>query len=92
MAITVYTVEVVFSLVLAVAPDVIEGASFTLVTVIATLFSAYNAPSEARTTISYTLFAPLSVGTSKFGEDLNVTAPVALSILNNAASTPPEME
>ena len=81
----------IFSETLAVAPEVIEGASFTLVTVIATALVTVFVPSETCTTISYTLFAPLSVGASKFGETLKVTFPDA-SILHNEASTPPEIE
>ena len=86
-----YTVEVVFSLVLAVASeDNMAGISFTFVTVIATALVADVIPSETCTTISYTLFASLSVGASKFGGALNVTFPDA-SMLHNDASVP-EME
>ena len=93
MAFTVYiaVVVLIFSETLAVAPEDMVGASFTLVTVIATALVTDVVPSETCTTISYTLFAPLSVGASKFGETLKVTFPDA-SILHNEASTPPEME
>ena len=91
VAVTVYTVEVVFSLVLAVAPEVIDGASFTFVTVIATALVTDVVPSETLTIILYTLSPFASVGASKFGETLKVTFPDA-SILHNEASTPPEIE
>ena len=53
VAVTVYTAADVltFSGTSTVAPEVMTGVSFTLVTVIATLLSTYNAPSEARTTM-----------------------------------------
>ena len=82
----------IFSETLAVAAEVMTGDSFTFNTVIATLFSAYNAPSEARTTILYTLSPFASVGTSKFGEALKVTIPLDEPMSNNVASAPPEIE
>ena len=66
VAVTVYTVVamLIFSETLAVAPEVIEGASFTFVTVIATSLVTDDVPFETSTTILYTLFAPLSAGAS----------------------------
>ena len=92
MAITVYTGEVVFSLVLAVAPEVIDGGSLTLVTVIATALVTDTTPSKTLTIMSYTLLAPLSIGASKSGGVLKVTTPVEELILHNEASAPPEIE
>ena len=91
--VTVYTVDVVFSIAFTdPAEDIVGGDSITLVTVIATLFSAYNAPSEARTTMLYTLSPLASVGASKLGGVLKVTTPVEELILHNEASAPPKME
>ena len=87
VAVTVYTVDVVFSIVLAVSPEDIIGISLASVTVIATALVRDVVPSETCTTISYTLFAPLSIGASKFGETLKLTFPDA-SILHNEASRP----
>ena len=45
--------------------------------------------SVALTFTSYELFVPISVGFSKSGDDLKVSAPVEESILNLEASAPP---
>ena len=80
---------VAFSAKLAVVPLLKAGASFTLVTVIATFrLLALPIASVAETMMSYTLFVPASPGDSKFGLALNVTAPLVLLILNRPASVP----
>ena len=65
--------------------------STTSVTVIATALNAVWVAVlfVALTTMSYTLSPPLSVGASKFGDALKVTAPVWLLILKSDESGPP---
>ena len=49
-------------------------------------------PSKARTIMLYTLSVFVSLGASKLGDTLKVTAPVVELILNKATSTPPLKE
>ena len=91
VAVTVYTVEEVFSAVVALEPELIIGVSFRLVTVIATALVTDVVPSETLTVMLYTLLAPSSIGASKLGSVLKVTTPVEGLILNNELSTPPEI-
>ena len=78
-----------FSAKVAVVALVITGTSLTLVTVIATASVSVNVPSLAITLISYILFAPLSLGNSKLGAVLKVTAP--LLMLKRLASVPDKL-
>ena len=72
---------------------VIAGVlSLTAVTVTARFCVSVFAPSDACTTTSYTLFAPASVGDSKFGATANAIAPDEALIVNLPASAPPLME
>src|SRR5205823_9640258 len=80
-------------IVLAVAAEMNVGAAFATVTVIpASFLSDSPPPSATATMISYLSLHPPPPIYSKFGEVLNVTAPVDESTLNSAASAPPEME
>ena len=57
----------IFSGTVTAPGEVIEGVSFTLVTVIDIALVTDNVPSETLRVTSYALFAPLSAGASKFG-------------------------
>ena len=71
---------------------VITGAlSLTLVTVTARSLVVFKLPSDAMTVTLYTLLTPTSAGASKFGADTKLSAPVALLMLNSAASAPPDI-
>ncbi len=69
------------------------GASSSSVTVTvigwSAVFSRAPAPLVARTSTSYSLSPPASVGASWFGADLNVSSPVAESSENLDWSAPP---
>ena len=65
------------------------GASFSFVTVIVTSCVALKSPSLAVTVTSKTLSPSASPGVSKSGASIKLTTPVAVSIVNRAASAPP---
>ena len=67
------------------------SASSVTVTVIgwSAVFSRAPVPLVARTSTSYSLSPPASVGASWFGAATNVSSPVAATIENVAASAPP---
>ena len=76
----------------AKANELKAEVSTTSVTVIVIAkFVALPAASVALMVMSYTLFAPTSVGASKFGARLKVITPVLELITTVAESTPPTL-
>ena len=71
------------------APGASPATSVTVTVIVwSAVFSRAPVPLVARTSTTYVLLPPPSVGASKFGADLNVSTPVAASIANVDPSSP----
>ena len=84
----VFSIIVLLALSVLLDGPLISGSKFEIPTVKACSI-ILPAESVARTTTSYELSVPTSIGFSKSGADLKVKAPVDESILNFEASAPP---